>query len=130
MTAVLIPGGMLLLVALYGWTVVLAAGWGRRKTVVAWVWSDLWRRKASADVGDGPGVYVYMAFGLIPWYSGQAENLARRLDQHGFDIRFMPCLSVATIACPADLLDDEERNLIRAFPWCRLLKINRTKGNQ
>ena len=132
MTALLAVGAVWAALACYSAGAFLLAAWRSPKGGGLWGWADLWRRRCkwtAAHLDDTPGIYVYWA-GLIPWYVGQSVNLGDRIDQHGFDTRFMPCTHVTAYACPASRLDDDERNLIQAYPWTRLLKINRTKGNQ
>jgi len=130
MTALIVAAAGWWLLAAYCVAVWLLAGWQRQKAAGLWGFSDVWRRRcrwASEHLDGVPGVYVYSVFG-VAWYVGQAVDLGRRIDQHGFDIRFAPCTHVLTIRTSEAELDDTERALIRAHPWVRLTRVNRTRG--
>ena len=130
MTALILAGAAWSVLAAYSAIVFNVAGWRRPKAVAAWGFSDVWRRRCrwtSQNLGGVPGVYVYSVVG-VAWYVGQAVDLGRRIDQHGFDIRFLPCTHVLTIRTSEAELDDTERALIRAHPWVRLTRVNRTRG--
>lgn len=122
--ALALSSGAVGVIGLYGAAVVRVVG---RPFVGRWKRTG-WNAKAprARHIADRPGVYVQWC-GPIPLYAGQTVDYAARSQGHGKDVRALLWTHWSFVPWDGDL-DEPERFLIRALPWCRWTRMNKTRG--
>lgn len=117
-------------VNLYGLVVVyVIAGWRRPRTAGVWVPRDIRSKRLLGAPLAGCAIYVHWCL-FLPLYAGQTVNMRDRMRAEGHEIMSLFFTHATVIGVDAHELDVTEAFLIRAFPWCRWLSFNRTRGNR